>query len=75
MRFAHVRATYGMFSPYFDSHEEYYESGVALSETGLLSPDAEGLEPRAWRGPLYPAFIAVIEAGFAKPWPGHVAAA
>ena len=64
-----------MFSPYFDSHEEYYESGVALSETGLLSPDAEGLEPRAWRGPLYPAFIAVVEAGFVKPWPGHVAVA
>ena len=70
-----MRATYGVFSPYFDMHEEYYESGVALSETGLLSPDAEGLEPRAWRGPLYPAFIAVVEAGFTKPWPGHVAVA
>lgn len=64
-----------MFTPYFDRVEEYYESGVALSETGLLSPDAEGLEPHAWRGPLYPAFVAAVEAGFAKPWPGHVAVA
>ncbi len=64
-----------MFSPYFDRHEEYYESGVALGETGLFSPDSEGLEPRAWRGPLYPAFIAVVEAPFTLPWPGHVAVA
>lgn len=75
LRLAHVRATYGLFSPYFDRHEEYYESGVALGETGLFSPDAEGLQAQAWRGPVYPAFIAVVEAGFREPWPGHVAVA
>ncbi|PIR15672.1 MAG: hypothetical protein COV48_13045 [Elusimicrobia bacterium CG11_big_fil_rev_8_21_14_0_20_64_6] len=66
---------YGLFSPYFDRHEEYYESGVALGETGLFSPDAEGLQAQAWRGPVYPAFIALVEAGFREPWPGHVAVA
>lgn len=64
-----------MYGPYFDRHEEYYESGVALGETGLFSPDSEGLEPRAWRGPVYPAFIALVEAPFRSPWPGHVSAA
>jgi len=75
LRFLHVRAVYGAFNPYFDRHEEYYESGVALGETGLFSPDADGLEPRAWRGPLYPAFIAAVESVFQEPWPGHVSAA
>lgn len=75
LRFAHVSAVYGMFGPYFDRHEEYYESGVALGETGLFSPDSEGLEPRAWRGPVYPAFIALIEAPFKSPWPGHISVA
>lgn len=75
LRLAHARSVYGQFGPYFDRHEEYYESGVALGETGLFSPDAEGLEPRAWRGPLYPAFIAAVEAPFALPWPGHVSVA
>lgn len=64
-----------MYGPYFDRHEEYYESGVALGETGLFSPDSEGLEPRAWRGPVYPAFIALVEAPFKSPWPGHISIA
>lgn len=70
-----MSAVYGMYGPYFDRHEEYYESGVALGETGLFSPDSEGLEPRAWRGPVYPAFIALVEAPFKSPWPGHVSVA
>lgn len=64
-----------MFGPYFDRHEEYYESGVAPGETGLFSSDSEGLEPRAWRGPLYPAFVALVEVPFKSPWPRHVSVA
>ncbi len=45
---------------------------MALGETGLFSPDAQGLEPRAWRGPVYPAFIAAVESVYSRPWPGHV---
>lgn len=48
---------------------------MALGETGLFSPDAQGLEPRAWRGPVYPAFIAAVESLFPRPWPGHVVVA
>lgn len=75
MRLAHAWSSYGVFGPYFDPQEEYYESGVALGETGLFSPGADGVETKAWRGPLYPAFIALIDAGFSEPSTGHIAVA
>lgn len=61
-----VRSTYSLYLPQAQPDEGYYEMGVLW----LADHDF-----RAWRGPLYPAFVAACEEPFATPEPGRVRAA
>jgi hypothetical protein len=59
------------YMPAVDQQEGYYEQGVNWLSRGVLSFGLTNSDPRLWRGPIYPAFLALCEAPFRDPWASH----
>lgn len=60
------------FLPPADVDEGYYERGIALLSWGCFSDGLRDAAPRAWRGPVFPAFAAASEIPFSTPSPLHL---
>lgn len=71
LRFYHASQLYSVYLPRVDQEEGYYETGISLlsgHSLGLI-PD---FRPSAFRAPVYPVFIALIESAWTHPHPGHI---
>jgi tetratricopeptide (TPR) repeat protein len=61
-----------VYLPALMQEEGYYESAIGLLSYQTFSIGAPNSTPRAWRGPIYPVFIAFIESFSPVPDPGRV---
>lgn len=57
---------------YPGQEEGYYEQGVSWLSRGVLSLGPTDARPRSWRGPVYPAFSALVEVPFSRAHPAHL---
>ncbi len=62
----------GVYLPLSVQEEGYYESAIGLLSYQAFSVGVPNDTPRAWRGPIYPVFIALIESFSPEPDPGRV---
>jgi len=72
LRFTHAWSCFHSRTPHALPQWAYYETGLGLLSYKTYTPDIVNLQPKAWRGPLFPAFIALAESLWKHPLPGHV---
>ncbi|HEX4046415.1 MAG TPA: glycosyltransferase family 39 protein, partial [Elusimicrobiota bacterium] len=72
LRLYYVRSTAALYHVSGDGEEGYYETASALLQLHTLSPGIPDTHPSAFRGPIYPVFIALVESPFAHPHPRQV---
>jgi Tfp pilus assembly protein PilF len=53
-----------------DPEEGYYGTAIELLGRGMYSDGLGAVQPRAWRGPIYPTFLAMVQSVSAHPRPG-----
>lgn len=70
LRLYHVRAVGGLYAPHVDQEEGYYEAGISQLSCHSLA-NVPNVAPSAFRAPLYPSFLALIESFFRLPSPAH----
>jgi tetratricopeptide (TPR) repeat protein len=72
LRFHQAWAHRGVHLPVTVQEEGYYEAAIGLLSYQTFSIGVPNDTPRSWRGPLFPVFIAVIEAFSPEPDPGRI---
>jgi thioredoxin-like negative regulator of GroEL len=71
LRLAYCAAHYGVYHVSGDGEEGYYEVATSLLSSRSLSQGAPATEPSAFRGPLYPSFLAMADGPFPRSHPGR----
>ncbi len=71
MRFHYAWSWRGVYEPFVEPQEEYYETGLGVVDHRVLSLPFQS-DPSAFRAPAYPLFIAAVEAPFEAEQPGRV---
>ncbi len=72
MRFQQAYAYRNVYMPDAMMEEGYYEAAIGLLSYQSFGVGAPDPQPRSWRGPIYPVFIALIESLSPNPNPGRV---
>lgn len=70
LRFYHAASVYGVWTPHLDRGEGYYEGAINFLGYHVLADRVPSFLPMGTRGPLYPAFLVLVESFAAAPHPG-----
>ena len=72
LRFYHAASIRGVWMPNLDHGEGYYEGAINFLGYHVLADRVPCFFPNGARGPLYQAFIVLIELFRSPPHPGHI---
>ena len=72
LRFYHAASLAGVWTPHLNRGEGYYEGAVNFLGYHVLAERVPSFLPVGTRGPLYQAFIVLVEFFFSAPHPGHI---